>query len=900
MPFKHIAYWLSDFFEGGRPPLLRRLKSTSNAGTTFPTAGSASWTDLGPNLQSAFLPTASFSLEDVQTSPSNNEHVIVIGESISGGFPGIALSKDAGDTWVNPSMPLLAAYTTAAQNASSGIFASPFDMTAACAGFLPSASNPVRSVHWFDDNNIFVAAGPFILKCSNWTAYVTSNTTPVFQVVSAIYDTLTPDTQAITSPVACPNPAANVKPPVLPIRSVYFETSTKGICATDIGVFITNDGGLTWVKISDDEQFQAPFPIINNTINPWDIGEWAVRRILGVHINGPNVVVLSQNYLLRGVYNPVTLKYDFQPIRCADAGTPASAPYPAGQCCPCPISSNNNVWRSLNWYKNSIGSYTYYATGTNNKIYRSSNNGASWAPWVPPDTAYSAFSLFYDYQDISFYSPTNCFFVFGDGTSAGINKLYTYDQSFGVSDSYTPSGSGTSVNPTSNPKYMAVWVGTNPVEPEPAKSYTLTNCDSSAQTQILCSQSVILAPYVGQVITGINWALTGTTPPSPLETTDDCWTVTQNPITVPPCPPSADYVVVFGTATAAYPFDSFSGQDACEQCLPPPPPPTTLCLKLVNCEAPYEPIYINIEGSQLVNQFSGYIGYVISIPELCSNKCLFITTCDPTQEEIIYVDFLPEVMAYQVYPNCAECKGLPPPTDLHPRRIKPGFYTPGCPPEYTVKTYCAFAEQAYDEMVLKRYGVEICCDHDIDKWDIRKQILELKALYDECLCVSTICPKCVEPCNVSAEVIVYNEIVETDDPPPPCIQPDEESIDISLGNSLRCFVGTGGEDFLLCSPLITSITIDSVTYDLTPYINLDISQAGFNAQFLAALDSIGYPALCSWSFKPTATTFLFGIYGLQNGTVEYFSAVNCDATPPVAPGYPMFEAACSELDVPGC
>jgi coenzyme F420-reducing hydrogenase gamma subunit len=90
-----------------------------------------------------------------------------------------------------------------------------------------------------------------------------------------------------------------------------------------------------------------------------------------------------------------------------------------------------------------------------------------------------------------------------------------------------------------------------------------------------------------------------------------------------------------------------------------------------------------------------------------------------------------------------------PPPPLSTRLVKPGYNTPGCPPEFTEKISCKFANAAYNIMVVERYGVKMCCDLVMYKLDIKKQILDLKALYDETLCVSSIvcssvCPECPE------------------------------------------------------------------------------------------------------------------------------------------------------------
>lgn len=100
--------------------------------------------------------------------------------------------------------------------------------------------------------------------------------------------------------------------------------------------------------------------------------------------------------------------------------------------------------------------------------------------------------------------------------------------------------------------------------------------------------------------------------------------------------------------------------------------------------------------------------------------------------------------------NCEECLPDPPeptPFTLHTRKVKPGYDTKGCPPEYTEKVLCNYAEQAFDEMAKARYGIKICCEKDFDYWDIKKQILELKALYDEDICQVQFPCKCYSLSN---------------------------------------------------------------------------------------------------------------------------------------------------------
>lgn len=106
------------------------------------------------------------------------------------------------------------------------------------------------------------------------------------------------------------------------------------------------------------------------------------------------------------------------------------------------------------------------------------------------------------------------------------------------------------------------------------------------------------------------------------------------------------------------------------------------------------------------------------------------------------------------FTTCEECNppALPTPFELHIRKVKPGYDTPGCSPEYTEKVLCTFAEGVFDQMAVKRYGITVCCDIDVDKWDIKRQLLELSAIYDPSLCVCLLPVPVPEPVCYPIEV----------------------------------------------------------------------------------------------------------------------------------------------------
>jgi len=130
---------------------------------------------------------------------------------------------------------------------------------------------------------------------------------------------------------------------------------------------------------------------------------------------------------------------------------------------------------------------------------------------------------------------------------------------------------------------------------------------------------------------------------------------------------------------------------------------------------------------------------------ICANGNPPVDPCKGCTPSITILSDYPPV---QGEPDCASCLPQPPapiPFTLHPRKIKPGYDTPGCDPAYTQKVSCTFGEQVYDAMVAVRYGIKICCDHDLQKWNIRKQLLDLRAIYDPALCANLI-PPCPESC----------------------------------------------------------------------------------------------------------------------------------------------------------
>lgn len=107
------------------------------------------------------------------------------------------------------------------------------------------------------------------------------------------------------------------------------------------------------------------------------------------------------------------------------------------------------------------------------------------------------------------------------------------------------------------------------------------------------------------------------------------------------------------------------------------------------------------------------------------------------------------VIVTDYFSTCVECLTVKPTTieEVKKRSVSPGYNTPGCLPDYYDKVSCKFSESLYQEVIKKRYGIDFCCENDTDKWDIKKELLDLAAITDPNIC-ETICPTDVVECSI--------------------------------------------------------------------------------------------------------------------------------------------------------
>lgn len=48
--------------------------------------------------------------------------------------------------------------------------------------------------------------------------------------------------------------------------------------------------------------------------------------------------------------------------------------------------------------------------------------------------------------------------------------------------------------------------------------------------------------------------------------------------------------------------------------------------------------------------------------------------------------------------------------------------------EYHNRVNCSFAEAVYQKMATERYGIEFCCETDLQRYKVEKELLDLNQL----------------------------------------------------------------------------------------------------------------------------------------------------------------------------
>jgi len=336
-----------------------------------------------------------------------------------------------------------------------------------------------------------------------------------------------------------------------------------------------------------------------------------------------------------------------------------------------------------------------------------------------------------------------CYFLTDECTGSGISFVVNNDLSLSLGQVIKVCPSDLPIPnpiPPINPGTPLV-----PLSPDPALfQYNLINCCDPLDILIVTNT---LYPYIGQTI---SVPILG----------NKCWTVTEILLVgtsmglidltgayvytdCGPCmgifPCSVPYLPELLTCICFTISESISCDGAitlttlgpitatCAECLPPPP----VCYLLSDCT--------NVVASFIVcDDLSLYLGSVIKI-EGCGDTCWSVALSDTCDNSICLNG------AITSFISCLACLPPPPiptPFALHARRIKPGYFsTNSClTTEYIERVNCTFALEVYNQMIIKRYGVTVCCDNDLDQWDIKKQVLDFELLTDPNLCKSTLNP----------------------------------------------------------------------------------------------------------------------------------------------------------------
>jgi hypothetical protein len=205
--------------------------------------------------------------------------------------------------------------------------------------------------------------------------------------------------------------------------------------------------------------------------------------------------------------------------------------------------------------------------------------------------------------------------------------------------------------------------------------YLLEDCNTeNPEPNIITSTDLSL--YVGQVIT--------------LEYCPEiCWQVSETDV-------SSQNEVVNITA-------SYTTCQICQIMVLP-----CVCSRVIN-KTKIPGVIYNYYDCNGVSKFTAPLAIGQASPKVCAK---------------LWVD-APDV---EYFGNCVD--GICPDDSRPIKSIRPGYNTPGCTPEKYEKIMCNFSEGIYKQVVSMLYGVTTCCGEDSYRWEIRKELIELKAIDD--------------------------------------------------------------------------------------------------------------------------------------------------------------------------
>lgn len=139
------------------------------------------------------------------------------------------------------------------------------------------------------------------------------------------------------------------------------------------------------------------------------------------------------------------------------------------------------------------------------------------------------------------------------------------------------------------------------------------------------------------------------------------------------------------------------------------------------------------------------------------------------------------------------------PCEIVPRLGEPGFSTTNCDPKTVIKTKTSFSESVYALIKRLRYGITTCCEYDLDKIDIKNELLNLGEIYDPTLCVDT--TPVVDPCAPDpVEPIPAPDLGVVCTPPVGPTIPTEADVTLTIGGPIVPCDAPDGASVLLTIP----------------------------------------------------------------------------------------------------
>lgn len=211
-------------------------------------------------------------------------------------------------------------------------------------------------------------------------------------------------------------------------------------------------------------------------------------------------------------------------------------------------------------------------------------------------------------------------------------------------------------------------------------NYELINCNDP---NIIIYTSTNLEAYTGSII-------------SLDEYPEDCW-----------------YVRVLSTIPSDIPVTFNQEFPDCETCTEP-----QYLLEDCDIDNPDPNIITNVD-------LSAYVGQVVTLLN-CPDKCWIVSETDPipTPQYVHVTD------SYQDCELCIQPAPVPEPPVYTYKSIRPGYDTPGCSPEKFERYVCNFSEAMYRQIMVDAYGITPCCGEDDIKYEIKYELIKLKAIQD--------------------------------------------------------------------------------------------------------------------------------------------------------------------------